>query len=175
MSRQCQGTTIERNFEVGASLSMSFAMSGDTPMAAVCGLMTSVHEENSEGAQAESIKAADTSRSTNGQIPGRLLVGGNETLCADGNEGVVTWTWGESVASFALGPHSRVRFSNGARLDGAWSPLEEGLSTANAKGELVTAVGKFESRAVYSALFFFADDEEAADRATADGEDDNGE
>lgn len=102
----------------------------------------------------------------------------NDSLCSnyDNNRKhereKVEWAWGGGGgAMFAVGDRSRVWFSSGAWLDGSWSPLQEGTSTANSEGQVVAVIDKFRSGAVYSMLFLLADEPEVRDSSTLEHDD----
>lgn len=89
---------------------------------------------------------------------------------SDGDEDVLAagWRWGAGGATFALGELSRIRLASDALLDGLWSPVREGYSTANEEGEITASVEMFESRAIYSTLLFYDDVEAVQGGSTTD-------
>lgn len=88
----------------------------------------------------------------------------NETYCTYGGDGGgVGWRWGEGGAIFRLGEYSTFRLASQALLDGLWTPLTKGFSTANEEGEITASVGKFGFQAVYSTLVLFNDVEPSKD------------
>lgn len=94
-----------------------------------------------------------------------------QTFCNnDGDEDVLEagWRWGVGGATFALGELSRIRLASDALLDGLWSPVREGYSTASEEGQITASVEVFETRAIYSALLFYDDVEFTQEGSTTD-------
>ena len=178
-SRQCPGTTIDRNFEVGTSLSVSFVVDGPSSLTAVCNDSAWNTDPNLGSGSVESsdAKSAHGLTAAEGPRRGRLLLDDEangtlfQTFCNnDDDEDVldVGWRWGAGGATFALGELSRIRLASDALLDGLWVPVREGYSTANEEGEITASVEMFESRAIYSALIFYDDVVAVQERSATD-------
>lgn len=148
-------------------------MDGSSSLTAVCN--DSAWNTDPNPAGSGSVEASDV-KAVHGLSPaakspprGRLLLDDDEangtlfqTFCNNddgGGEDVLDagWRWGAGGATFALGELSRMRLASDAFLDGLWSPVREGYSTANQEGDITASVEMFESQAVFSALLFYDD------------------
>lgn len=178
-NRQCPGTTIDRNFEVGTSLSVSFAVDGPSSLTAVCNDSAWNTDPNTGSGSVEASDAKSAHGITTAKSPprGRLLLDDEangtlfQTFCNnDGDEDVLEagWRWGVGGATFALGELSRIRLASDALLDGLWSPVREGYSTASEEGQITASVEMFETRAIYSALVFYDNVEVVQENSTTD-------
>lgn len=88
----------------------------------------------------------------------------NNTVCTDTgaeDERSTSWRWGADGATFALGGHSRISLAGQAMLDGVWTPLRKGFSTANEEGDVTVSLEKFADEGILSALLFSVDETEA--------------
>lgn len=161
--RQCPGTIIDRNFQVGTSLSVSFTVNGTAPLTALCDGTTSNTGAGDNQTLVEIVGNSTTDGlATEGPGRHRLLldetnITSNGTFCSEDWDGEEAgWAWDADVVAFSLGETSRIRLVSSALLDGLWSPLREGFSTANKEGDITVVVDTFESQATYSTLLFFA-------------------
>lgn len=152
--RQCPGTVIERNFEVGASLDVSFTINTSSTL-------TALHRGVASTERSLSRISRDGPRRSQGSHAERITTPFSRRLGAAG----ATRTLGEGGATFTLGDDSEIRFSGGATTDGTWSPLEDS-STTDGAAELVAAISKFESTAVYSIILLPPPDREINDAGT---------
>lgn len=165
-NRQCPGTTIARNFEMGTSLDVSFVVSGSAPLTEVCYAEYSSGEDGGGGGGREEDAF---SSNHHGASRGRRLLDQNETIfdntvCTDEGEEdkrFTSWRWGADGATFALGDNSRIRLAGHAKLDEGWTPLRNGFSTANEEGDVTASLESFADEAVLSTLLFFNDETEA--------------
>lgn len=161
---------IARNFEVGASLSVSFVVNGSAPLTTVCDDTLSNAGQRVNGGSTSSDSSSSTATAGTGArkldaLPPaqsrRLLdqnrTSFNQTQCTreDEDDENGSWLWGEGGAAFALGEYSRIVFDGHAFLDETRTSLAQGGSSANAEGEVTASFGSFQSQMVYSTLLFF--------------------
>lgn len=144
VSRQCPGTTIERNFEVGTSLSVSLVVNGSTALIPSCGRSSSTSSSSASPASTTSCQQHSTSTGAGGAAARgrRLRVAGEGTrypssplssaanhrlLQEEGDQSTNTtlelpardgesWAWDEDGPAFGLGELSRIRLSSHALL-----------------------------------------------------------
>lgn len=156
LARQCPGTLIERNFEVGASLHVKFSVNASRPLLALCGSdLAENHLASSQGklGKGESGKGTQS-------VTGRGLHGEQRVSCVPEDGSLPAGGQGQGGARIYAGNLSAIQFSSGAELDGTWAPLVGNSPAADTSGEFVAAIGTFNRTAVYSIALFFASDEQ---------------
>lgn len=137
--RQCPGTTIERNFKVGTSLSVLLAVNGSSALAPLCdhSSFTSSSSDSSAASTSScqqvstSAEADDTAArgrrlrvaGEGGRSPPPLSSATNHRLLQEGDQstnatlentdgGGSSWAWDEDGPTFGLGELSRIRLSS---------------------------------------------------------------
>ncbi|CAM9885944.1 unnamed protein product, partial [Ectocarpus sp. 13 AM-2016] len=109
---QCPGTTIERNFEVGTSLSISLAVNGSTALVPLCGDPVSASSPDSSNTGPTSSSASSSSGSSSCQKVGA--------------DGVATETSGPSRRLSDAGDESHPSPALPARQGRSYRLLQEG-------------------------------------------------
>lgn len=137
--RQCPGTTIERNFEVGTSLSVSVVVNGSTALTPLCDHSSSTSSGSSaaSGSSCQQYSTSAGADNTPARGGRRLRSSGegnrfpsspissetNHRLLQEGDQstnatfehtagGGESWSWDEDGPTFALGELSRVRLAS---------------------------------------------------------------
>lgn len=156
LARQCPGTLIERNFEVGASLHVKFSVNASRPLLALCGPNSAEnHLASSQGRLGKGASGKGAQYAT-----GRGLHGEQRVSCVPGDGSLPVGGQRQGGARIYAGNLSAIQFSSGAELDGTWTPLVGGSSAADTPGDFVATIGTFNRTAVYSIALFFASDEQ---------------